>query len=248
MEPLWSIDELVQELDQPKLDGWKLFAQTSEVKVYRRIDEATKAIRYKCYSHIPDVTPEVFYRVALDIEYRLVWDKYLKEARVINDGEKEGIHWEIIMPLFIDNRDYTYVREYGEYDVDTRHFYYAMTRCEPFKNVPPKKKVVRIETCQTQTVLCSDGDKGLKSVFVYYEDPRGNIPKALWSWAAKFGVPMYVKLTHNACLNYPTWIKDKQAKLPNVPDEIDEIDRAATAEAAAIMASNEDVQNDNEEE
>ena len=59
---------------------------------------------------------------------------------------------------------------------------------------------------------------------------------------------MYVKLTHNACLNYPTWIKDKQAKLPSVPDEIDEIDRAAAAEAAAIMASNEGVQNDNEEE
>jgi hypothetical protein len=35
-------------------------------------------IWYKCYSHIPDITPEIFYKVSLDIEYRLVWDKYLK--------------------------------------------------------------------------------------------------------------------------------------------------------------------------
>jgi len=68
--------------------------------------------------------PEIFYKVSLDIEYRLVWDKYLKgnsrcfllvnlyvkkilcsEAREINDGEKTGIYWQLIMPLFIDNRD-----------------------------------------------------------------------------------------------------------------------------------------------
>ncbi len=40
-------------------------------------------IWYKCYSHIPDITPEIFYKVALDIEYRLIWDKYLKGN---NDG------------------------------------------------------------------------------------------------------------------------------------------------------------------
>ncbi|UJR13762.1 hypothetical protein I4U23_000772 [Adineta vaga] len=240
METTLSIDELIQELDQPNLNGWKLFAETSNVKVYRRIDEESKVIQYKCYSHISDVTPDIFYQVALDVDYRLTWDKYLKEAKKINDGEKDGIYWEMIMPLFIDNRDYTFVRDYGEYDIGNRHFYHVMTRCEPFKNMPPRKKVVRIESCQTQTLLCSDGEKGLQSVFVYHEDPRGNIPKAVWSWAAKFGVPMYAKLTHNACLNYPAWIKDKQAKLPNVVD--DDFDSAAAAEAAAIRASNEDIQ------
>lgn len=34
-----SIEELIQELDQPNLTGWKLFAQTSDVKVYRKIDD-----------------------------------------------------------------------------------------------------------------------------------------------------------------------------------------------------------------
>ena len=60
----------------------------------------------------------------MDIEYRLVWDKYLKgndviiseefncllfflfvEAKEITDGDKKGIYWQLIMPLFIDNRD-----------------------------------------------------------------------------------------------------------------------------------------------
>lgn len=81
-----------------------------------------------------------------------------------------------------------------------------MTRCEPFANEPVRKKVVRVDVCRTQTLLCSDGGNGLKcnnlicsfifqflfhfltfnlALFVYYEEPRGNIPRALWAWAAK---------------------------------------------------------------
>ena len=77
-----------------------------------------------------------------------------------------------------------------------------MTRSEQFKNIPPRKKIVRIETYLSQTLLCSDGAKGLRckfrfeyhkdsflffclAVFTYHEDPRGKLPKAIWSWAAK---------------------------------------------------------------
>ncbi len=57
------------------------------------------------------------------MEYRLVWDKHLKgntafcfsisrkfflEAREINDGEKTGVYWQVVMPLFIDNRDVSF--------------------------------------------------------------------------------------------------------------------------------------------
>ncbi|CAF3641366.1 unnamed protein product [Adineta steineri] len=239
MELPLSIEELIHELDEPNLNGWKLFAQTSDVKVYRKIDDENKGIQYKCYSHIPDVTPDVFYKVALDVDYRLVWDKYLKEGKIINDGEKEGVYWEMIMPLFIDNRDYTFTQKHDEYDIGNRHFYYVLTHCEPFTNVPPRKKIVRIENCQSQTLLCSDGAKGLKSIFIYYEDPRGSIPKALWTWAAKFGVPIYAKLTHNACLSYPNWIKDKQTKLPDVTEN--DIDSSAES-AAAILTTNDNTQ------
>jgi hypothetical protein len=41
-----SIEELIQELDQPNLTGWKLFAQTSDVKVYRQADEDVKLYLY----------------------------------------------------------------------------------------------------------------------------------------------------------------------------------------------------------
>jgi hypothetical protein len=39
MDALLSLDELIQEMDEPNLNGWKLFAQTADVKVYRRLDE-----------------------------------------------------------------------------------------------------------------------------------------------------------------------------------------------------------------
>lgn len=86
-----------------------------------------------------------------------------------------------------------------------------MTRAEPFACEPVRKKVVRIERCQSQSLMCSDGATGLKcntfitmnfvfilmpidilffyniflAIFIYLEDPRGNIPKPIWSWAAK---------------------------------------------------------------
>jgi hypothetical protein len=31
---------------------------------------------YKCYSYFPDTSIDISYKVALDVEYRLVWDKY----------------------------------------------------------------------------------------------------------------------------------------------------------------------------
>ncbi|CAF5045853.1 unnamed protein product [Rotaria magnacalcarata] len=138
---------------------------------------------------------------------------------------------------------YTFVRDYyGEYDIGGRHFYYAMTRTEPLQSIPPRKKIVRIETCQSQTLLCSDGARGHKSVFLYIEEPRGNVPKSFWTWVAKFGVPMYSKLTHNACIAYPNWIKDKTIKVPTVAeDEVDE-----TAAAAMITVENDLVNNDDD--
>lgn len=44
---------------------------------------------------------------------------------------------------------------------------------------------------------------------------------------------MYAKLTHNACLAYPEWIKNKKAKLPKIID--DEI----KSMTAAAMSQNE---------
>lgn len=48
-------------------------------------------------------------------------------------------------------------------------------------------------------------------------------------------------MTHNACVAYPNWIKDKTTKVPNVTD--DEINEAAAL--AAITAGNDSVNNDN---
>lgn len=33
------------------------------------------------------------------------------EAKEIKDGEKNGVYWQIAMPLFIDNRDVCFVFE-----------------------------------------------------------------------------------------------------------------------------------------
>jgi hypothetical protein len=44
-------------------------------------------------------------------------------------------------------------------------------------------------------------------------------------------------MTHNACIAYPEWIKDKKIKLPTIAD--DELDNAAAAAAAAMISADE---------
>ncbi|CAF0765620.1 unnamed protein product [Rotaria sp. Silwood1] len=249
MEPCLSIEEFVKEFDTPNLTGWKLFSQIPTLTVYRRSHQ--KLFYYKCFSHLPDVLPETFYKVALDVEYRVVWDKYLKEGRKISDEDKHGVYWQIVMPLFMSNRD-TFLQENNEFDVGNRHFYYILTRSEQFQNEPPRKKIIRIENCQSQSLICSDG---VNAIFLYCEDPRGSFPKVAWSWVAKFGIPYYAKLTHNACKNYPQWIQDKKMVLPNViEDDIDSAAAAAAAAAAAMIVptdgepGNDANDNDNEDE
>ena len=39
MDPLLTIEELIRELDQPNLTGWKQFAQSAALTVYRRPED-----------------------------------------------------------------------------------------------------------------------------------------------------------------------------------------------------------------
>jgi len=53
-------------------------------------------------------------------------------------------------------------------------------------------------------------------------------------------------MTHNACITYPEWIKDKKIKLPTITD--DELDNAAAAAAVAMISTDELEDNENEQE
>ncbi|CAF0795210.1 unnamed protein product [Didymodactylos carnosus] len=203
MNPLSDFDKFLRELDEPNVVGWKLFSEGHGVKVYRRQKEGSKLYEYKCYAEIPDISPDLFYKVFLDLEYRAVWDKYLKEAYPVRDGVRDGIYWQVVFPLLLDNQN-------REFTHDDRRIYFIMTHSEPFTTEPPRKKVVRIDVTQSQLLTCSDGGHGLKAFFWYFEDPKGNIPKPFWNWAAKLGIPIYLKTMLKACYSYPEWLKDKK--------------------------------------
>lgn len=65
------------------------------------------------------------------------------------------------------------MQQNSEHDIDNRHFYYIGGRCEPFKTELPRKKVVRIEDCQSETLISSDGANGLKCVSkVFKKNPN----------------------------------------------------------------------------
>ncbi|CAF1572501.1 unnamed protein product, partial [Didymodactylos carnosus] len=118
--------------------------------------------------------------------------------------------------------------ENREFDMDGRHIYFIMSYSHPFKAELPRKKVVRIDDAQAQLFICSDGALGLK-------DPKGNIPKAFWNWAGKFGIPMYFKTMLKACYSYPEWLKDKKKTFV-----VDDDNFAIAAAALKKMTDNND--------
>ncbi len=64
----------------------------------------------------------------------------------------------------------------------------------------------------------------------------------------QFGIPIYAKLTHNACKAYPEWIKDKKTVLTNILENDIDSAAATAAAAAVIMPANGEIDNNEDDE
>uniref|UniRef100_A0A4W5N113 START domain-containing protein n=1 Tax=Hucho hucho TaxID=62062 RepID=A0A4W5N113_9TELE len=100
------------------------------------------------------------------------------------------IYWEVKYPFPLSNRDYVYVRERRDVDVDSRKIWVVLSKMNDYK----------------QTVAMeSDGACGTKVFMNYFDNPGGNIPSWLVNWAAKSGVPAFLTDMQKACGNYSNY-------------------------------------------
>ncbi|CAH1773877.1 unnamed protein product [Owenia fusiformis] len=150
--------------------------------------------------------------VYMDLEYRKTWDTYAKELREVQEGDKEGIYWQVNYPsyLFMSNRDYVYMRQYRVIEKDGKTIHCVLTRSEPFGNEPERSGVIRVDDYLSYSALTSDGQGGTKAFMKYYDNPKGNIPTMLINWAAKTGVPGFLSQMQTACKGYPKYLQSKQ--------------------------------------
>lgn len=204
-----------RELDTPSLVGWEQFTQSDsgDIEIYRKYNEKSGLYSYKIFGTM-DVPPEVCSKVYLDLEYRKLWDPYVKEIREVSNGEKSGIYWLLNYPFPLSKRDFVYGREIRELDMDGRHIWVILSRTNDELNDLESidKGYVRIRECYQTMAITSYGENGSKAFSLYYDDPGGLIPSWVINWAAKTGMPAFLANMQKACREYPQYLKNKSSQ------------------------------------
>uniref|UniRef100_G3PN38 Phosphatidylcholine transfer protein n=1 Tax=Gasterosteus aculeatus aculeatus TaxID=481459 RepID=G3PN38_GASAC len=154
-------------------------------------------------------TAELCADVYMDLAYRKHWDKYVKELYEKDFSGQTAIYWEVKYPFPLSNRDYVYVRERRDLDVDGRKISVIMARSAPEVPCAELSGVLRVKDYKQSVALESDGGSGTKVFLNYFDNPGGSIPTWLVNWAAKTGVPGFLTEMQKACSKYSDYCEKK---------------------------------------
>ncbi|XP_046893584.1 phosphatidylcholine transfer protein [Hypomesus transpacificus] len=195
-----------KELDEPQLDGgWEFFTETMGVKIHRRFDKNTGLYEYKVFGVLATCTPELCADVYMDLAYRKQWDSYVKELHEKEYEGQKAIYWEVKYPFPLSNRDYVYVRERRDLDVEGRHIWVVIAKSAPETPCPERSGVLRVKDYKQTVAMETDGACGTKVFMNYFDNPGGMIPTWLVNWAAKSGVPSFLTDMQKACSSYSSY-------------------------------------------
>ncbi|XP_074870464.1 phosphatidylcholine transfer protein [Carettochelys insculpta] len=210
MEDSWGFSEAqfqaaCGQLDQPAPTaggGWQLLVETMGISIYRLYEEESGLYSYKIFGGLADCPPELCADVYMDLDYRKQWDQYVKELCEKTYNGKRIIYWEVKYPFPLSNRDYVYIRERRDMDIGGRKIWVVLANSVSLPEFPEKPGIIRVKSYEQSLVLESDGKTGSKVYMYYFDNPGGMIPSWLINWAAKSGVPAFLKDMQKACLNY----------------------------------------------
>ncbi|XP_069572150.1 phosphatidylcholine transfer protein isoform X2 [Brachyistius frenatus] len=124
------------------------------------------------------------------------------------DGQS-AIYWQVKYPFPLSNRDYVYVRERRDLDVDGRKIWVILAKSSPETPCTEKSGVLRVKDYKQSVAMETDGGCGTKVFLNYFDNPGGMIPTWLVNWAAKSGVPGFLTDMQKACSNFKTYCEKK---------------------------------------
>lgn len=203
--------EVAQEINNIKLDGYEFFTesveQPVECKIYRKYDRVSGLYEYKIMGSIADVLPDVCKKVYMDLEYRKIWDEFVKEIYEFEEDEQEkSIYWNVNYPWPMSNRDYVYTRALRELEINSIPTVVVLAESNLSTNTPEKSGVVRVKEYHQSLIIQGDGMVGTKAFMHYFDNPGGMIPTWLINWVAKTGVPSFLSSMRKACLGYEDYL------------------------------------------
>ncbi|XP_072502855.1 phosphatidylcholine transfer protein [Notamacropus eugenii] len=182
--------------------GWEILVESEDFRVYRLLDEQTQLYEYKAFGNIKNCSPALCADVYMDLKYRKQWDSYVKELYETKIQGKMVVYWEVNYPFPMCNRDYVYVRDRRDLDLNGRTVHVILAKSFSVPEIPEKNGIVRVSDYRQSLVIESDGKEGCKVSMIYYDNPGGMIPSWLINWAAKSGVPNFFNDITKACKNY----------------------------------------------
>ncbi|XP_026942920.1 phosphatidylcholine transfer protein [Sagmatias obliquidens] len=196
--------EAFAELQQPALSGadWELLVETFGISIYRLLDQQTGVYEYKVFGFLEDCSPDLLADVYMDLDYRKQWDQYVKELYEKECNGEAVVYWQVKYPFPMSNRDYVYVRHRRELDHEGQKIHVILAQSTSVPQFPEKSGVIRVKQYKQSLAIQSDGKRGSKVFMYYFDNPGGQIPSWLINWAAKKGVPNFLKDTTKACQNY----------------------------------------------
>uniref|UniRef100_A0A8D0PN80 Phosphatidylcholine transfer protein n=1 Tax=Sus scrofa TaxID=9823 RepID=A0A8D0PN80_PIG len=182
--------EACAELQHPSLSGakWELLVETLGISIYRQLDQQTGLYEYKVFGVLEDCSPELLADVYMDLDYRKQWDEYVK-----------GDERNKIVSLCFWLVDFPSRREL---DFEGKKVLVILAWSTSVLQFPEKSGVIRVKQYKQSLAIQSDGKKGSKVFMCYFDNPGGQIPSWLINWAAKSGVPNFLKDMSKACQNY----------------------------------------------
>lgn len=195
--------------------NWEFYVKTTDFTVYRQkapSDRNPNLYRYRSIGGWSNVKPDTLAHVYLDLEFRKRWDKNMQSHHrfiVNSEGDSKvghsGNHFEMKYPWPLSNRDYAYTieRKLVKDTEDGGEYQVILGESLPKSSFPEREGVIRIDNyMQNICISPSEDGEGCFVFMDYFDDPKGSIPSSVINWAAKTGVPNFIKSLKNACLQY----------------------------------------------
>ncbi|KAG9461376.1 hypothetical protein GDO78_017073 [Eleutherodactylus coqui] len=97
---------------------------------------------------------------------------------------------------------YVYIRDRRDLEINGRKIFVILAKSVSVQHCPEKSGIIRVNGYKQSLAIESDGNGGCRVFMYYFDNPGGMIPSWLINWAAKSGVPNFLKDMQKACEGY----------------------------------------------
>lgn len=158
---------------------WEKLSQCTvrdhDVHIHRKPREGSDLYDLFAYGSLP-ITAEQLADINFDHEYRLKWDSYAKDIRVVRSFVSQDqlaqdlMYWEVAFPWPMSNRDYVFLRH--RQVVESSGLIVLISKGLRSTEVEEVSGVIRVEDLRTFIAIRGGVDGGCEFSMLYFDDMK----------------------------------------------------------------------------